>query len=58
MDLDGISTPTKLMDETKWQDWAVQFFNYGVLPGDAPPNPYMFDDWREWAERFCDALET
>lgn len=56
LDLEKYTTARKLMDETKWQDWAVQFSAYGFLPGDQPPNPYGFDDWREWAERFCEAV--
>ena len=38
-------------DETKWQDWATQFLNATNLIEDFP-DPYMYDDWREWAERF------
>ena len=40
-----------LDDETKWQDWATQFLNATNLIEDFP-DPYMYDDWREWAERF------
>ena len=40
-----------LADETKWQDWATQFLNATNLIEDFP-DPYMYDDWREWAERF------
>ena len=36
---------------TKWQDWATQFLNATNLIEDFP-DPYMYDDWREWAERF------
>ena len=40
-----------LDDETKWLDWATQFLNATNLIEDFP-DPYMYDDWREWAERF------
>ncbi len=40
-----------LDDETKWQDWATQFLNATNLIEDFP-DPYMYDDWRKWAERF------
>ena len=40
-----------LDDETKWHDWATQFLNATNLIEDFP-DPYMYDDWREWAERF------
>ena len=40
-----------LDDETKWQDWATQFLNATNLIEDFP-DPYLYDDWRKWAERF------
>ncbi len=45
----------RLMDETKWQDWAVQFFNTPALSV-GTLNPYNFDKWEDWAERFCQTL--
>ncbi len=58
LDLENQMQPRKLLNVLEWQDWAVQFTVYGTLPGDQPPNPYQFDNWRDWAERFCDAVET
>ena len=40
-----------LEDPEKWQDWGSQFLNATNLVEDFP-DPYMYDDWREWAERF------
>ena len=51
LDLDAYGYVTKLQDD-KWQDWAVQFLNNSAL-GRNIPNPYWFNDWHEWAERFC-----
>ena len=45
----------RLQDEKAWQDWAVQFLNNASL-GRNIPNPYGFEDWKEWAERFCGSL--
>lgn len=41
----------RLDDPSKWQDWACGIFG-GVDPlGQDSPDPYAYDDWREWAER-------
>lgn len=55
LDLDNYGSFGKLEDETKWQDWAMQFFNNTTL-GRNFPNPYWFDNWQDWAERFCQTL--
>lgn len=56
LDLDPYGAFGRLQDEAFWQDWAVQFLNNTNI-GRNPPNPYQFEDWREWAERFCQCLE-
>lgn len=53
LDLDPYGAIRRLDDETKWQDWAVQFVNSTRLPQNAP-NPYNFTNWQDWAERFCE----
>lgn len=55
LDLDYYGILGHLDDESKWQDWAMQFLNNTSL-GRNLPNPYQFDDWREWAERMCGSL--
>ncbi len=41
----------RLEDPDKWQDWAAGVFG-GVDPlGQDVPDPFAYDDWREWAER-------
>ena len=47
----------KLLDDTQWQDWAVGFLRASHFSQRIPPDPYMFDDWREWAERAYTMLE-
>jgi hypothetical protein len=56
LDLDSQGAFGKLMDETRWQDWAVQFVGNTGLSTYNPPIPYQFDDWETWAERFIDTL--
>jgi hypothetical protein len=55
LDLDPYGAFGRLADESEWQNWAVQFLNNTTI-GRNPPNPYGYEDWREWAERFCQCL--
>jgi len=55
LDLDPYGAFGRLSDESEWQNWAVQFLNNTTI-GRNPPNPDGYDDWREWAERFCQCL--
>jgi hypothetical protein len=47
----------KLEDEADWQDWATGFVRAQPFVQRNPPNPYQFDDWREWAMRAYPMLE-
>ena len=55
LDLEAYGVFGKLMSESGWQDWGVQFLNNATL-GRNLPNPYNFTTWREWAERMCGSL--
>jgi hypothetical protein len=55
IDLDPYGSFGRLDDETRWQDWAVQFLNNTTLARNLP-NPYQFTAWQDWAERFTGAL--
>jgi hypothetical protein len=57
-DLDNQASLSKLMDETKWQDWAVQFVTVSSLSTYNVPTPYNYDDWHPWADAFCTALQA
>ena len=57
-DLDNQTTLSKLIDDTKWQDWAVQFVTAPGLSTYNVPNPYEFEEWQDWADLFCKALEA
>lgn len=46
----------RLDDESLWQDWASSFSR--AYASQALPNPYQFDDWREWAMRVYPMLEV
>ncbi len=47
----------QLQDESEWRDWAVNFIRASPFAQRAVPNPYFFDDWREWAMRSYTMLE-
>ena len=47
----------KLLDEDLWRDWAVGFLRASHFAQRIPPDPWHFDDWREWAERAYTMLE-
>ena len=47
----------KLLDEDRWQDWAVGFVRAQNFSNRVVPDPYQFTDWREWAMRAYPMLE-
>jgi len=55
LNFDKYGAMKRLEDEALWQDWAMQFLNNTVLKENFPV-PYDFDDWQEWAERFCQVI--
>ena len=56
LDLDAFGAFGQLDVEENWQNWAMQFLNNTSLRENFPI-PYQFTDWREWADRFCQAAE-
>lgn len=56
LDLDSFGAFGRLDDDSNWQNWAMQFLNNMSLKENFPV-PYNFENWREWAERFCQTLE-
>jgi hypothetical protein len=55
LDLDAYGAFGRLDNPEKWQDWGMQFINNTTI-GRNLPNPYYFNDWKEWAERLVGAL--
>lgn len=56
LDLDPYGAFGRLQDESQWQDWGMQFVNNATLKENIPI-PYSFNDWQDWAERFCQTVE-
>ena len=42
----------RLDDPALWREWAVQVNLLDAVGIAAPPDPYAFDTWDEWARRF------
>jgi len=56
IDMDKYGVFSKLVDDD-WRQWGTQFLASNELGVYNLPNPYYFNDWLNWAERFCGALE-
>lgn len=41
----------------RWREWALSLVGLSGLSKYDVPNPLGFDDWREWAFRFNQAVE-
>ena len=41
----------RLDNPDNWQSWAMGVFGGVDALGQDVPDPYAYDDWREWAER-------
>lgn len=41
----------QLNNPDEWQDWAMGLFGGTDRLGQDAPDPYAYDNWREWAER-------
>jgi hypothetical protein len=51
-------TPVEKLDHPdNWQRWAMNLVGEPDLIGQNAPDPYAFDDWREWAMRFFSTVE-
>lgn len=47
----------KLEDEADWQQWATGFVRASPFTQRTLPDPFQFEDWREWAMRVYPMLE-
>lgn len=39
-----------------WKEWAYVIVSAPAIAKFSPPLPDRFSDWREWAERFVEAV--
>lgn len=40
-----------------WKSWAAGLLSLNPIVRLAVPQPYAFDDWKEWAMRLIEALD-
>lgn len=40
-----------------WRDWAIAVQQFTEIAVTAPPDPYQFSDWKDWAMRFNEVYE-
>lgn len=40
-----------------WQSWGAGLLSLNGIAQVGAPSPYQFDDWKEWAMRFIDAMD-
>lgn len=55
-ELTGRSAPPRLDDPEQWKAWALLVVQSPQIAASNPPDPRQFDDWREWAMRFNQAV--
>ena len=56
LDLSRVGTVGILANPNEWQKWALGVVQIPELSPLNPPNPMEFSDWREWANRFVNAM--
>lgn len=39
-----------------WQRWGTHFFSDPFFSRYDPPNPYQYDNWREWALKLSESM--
>ncbi len=55
--VDPICLPERLDDPEEWQDWATNLMDSCTNEGQNIPDPYAYDNWMDWAERFNQVVE-
>jgi len=48
----------RLENENEWRDWAIGFVRASGYSQRNVPDPYLFDDWKDWAQRAYPMLEA
>lgn len=48
----------RLLDAKEWKTWANAVVSNPTVRTFHPPDPGLFDDWREWAFRFNQAVNV
>lgn len=57
-DLQQFGAIAQMMPGANWQDWAAGLLALNRIAEIGAPNPYQFDDWKLWAMRFIQLLDS
>jgi hypothetical protein len=52
LDLNKFGACPRLAGDDGWREWALVILGFPAISDINAPDPYGFDDWRSWAERF------
>jgi len=50
-----LQIPGPLVD---WKSWGAGLLAIDVFTNEAAPNPYLFDDWQEWAQALVGTINS
>jgi len=42
--------------EDRWKDWAAGMMAIDIFQNEALPNPYLFENWQDWAAEVINAV--
>jgi hypothetical protein len=54
----NLSAVPRLDAPGEWIGWATDLIGLPAIAAYNPPDPKTFDDWREWAMRFNEAMTS
>ena len=49
-------TPRRLDHAENWKEWAFDLIQDSRLEGFQTPDPRVYAEWRDWAERFNEVV--
>lgn len=52
-----VFTYPRLDDPLEWQTWADAVFKGSSFLGQDSPDPFQYDNWRDWAERLFATID-
>lgn len=58
LDLEQFGSIPQLHNATAWRDWALAVIGLASIGGVVLPDPYDFPDWRSWAIRFNEIMDS
>jgi len=46
------------MTDTDWKSWGARLKAIDIFANEGIPEPYLFDDWQEWASALVNAVNA